>query len=464
MHRVFAVLVVGAGFLVSAPIVISGARSSQNAAQPLAPESDSKPFQYEGVGSCAAQACHGGTEHRRTGSEYTTWATRDPHTRAYAVLLEDRSVHMAKVLGIGAAHESALCLKCHATYSETVSHAERLTLTDGVGCESCHGPAEKWLDLHRYPEWKLKSPHEKQQYGMTDLKDLLVRARLCVSCHIGSPDREVNHDLIAAGHPRLSFELGAFVSNLPKHWAREIDATERQAHPYLEAKFWALGQVLSAEASLDLLEARIEGNNGGKRVWPEFAEYDCYSCHHSLDAQSWRLGRAKRENTRPGQVPWGTWFYPTVGSLGSQLGLSGSDTVKTDLSELHRQLAGLPARPANLRPVIDRVRKQLAGWANEIHRQSLDGEKNRSLLAGSASGLVEANRHWDPAIQQVLAVFAAVEAERLARIAKGEPVPERFVSVLARLEEIITKLQYPNEYRPESVEQFMTELERLLER
>jgi hypothetical protein len=34
----------------------------------------------------------------------------------------------------------------------------------------------------------------------------------------GKPWRDVNHDLIAAGHPRLSFELSAFMATMPPHW------------------------------------------------------------------------------------------------------------------------------------------------------------------------------------------------------------------------------------------------------
>src|SRR3954447_12535550 len=49
-------------------------------------------FDWRGVGSCASSACHGGVGPLGSkGSEYTTWITRDPHARAYAVLEEARS-------------------------------------------------------------------------------------------------------------------------------------------------------------------------------------------------------------------------------------------------------------------------------------------------------------------------------------------------------------------------------------
>ena len=62
-------------------------------------------------------------------------------------------------------------------------------------------------------------------------KELAERAKVCTRCHVGrrSPDglltQEVNHDLIAAGHPRLNFEFAAYQENLPVHW----DEKERNA-------------------------------------------------------------------------------------------------------------------------------------------------------------------------------------------------------------------------------------------
>src|SRR4051812_13662241 len=45
-----------------------------------------------GVSSCAASACHHGNGPAgQVGSEYTTWASSDPHARAYLVLFDERS-------------------------------------------------------------------------------------------------------------------------------------------------------------------------------------------------------------------------------------------------------------------------------------------------------------------------------------------------------------------------------------
>jgi hypothetical protein len=157
----------------------------------------------------------------------------------------------------------------------------------GVGCESCHGEAKDWLEAHTSPKWKLLTAAAKRARGMTPTWDILGYATRCAGCHVdgaaaeGLPLRDVNHDLIAAGHPRLQFELTAYLANLPQHWSV---ATEKKKLASFEAEAWVLGQLASARAALELLDYRARTT----APWPEFAEYDCSACHHNLHQPSWR--------------------------------------------------------------------------------------------------------------------------------------------------------------------------------
>ena len=114
------------------------------------------------------------------------------------------------------------CLVCHTTPRP----APELTATawlnaDGVGCESCHGASENWLGPHTSESWKATSPADKKEHGVprhqepdqprSDLRGLPRREHSAD----GQTVRDVNHDLIAAGHPRLNFEFSAFLDNMP---------------------------------------------------------------------------------------------------------------------------------------------------------------------------------------------------------------------------------------------------------
>src|SRR5213593_2024194 len=105
---------------------------------------------WMGAASCAARACHGGVEPPL--SQHTTWISRDKHARASAVLSEPLSLQIARNLGIEQAHTSDRCLACHAP-GAMVPHGPRYNAVDGVDCESCHGPAEKWLEPHQRPDF-----------------------------------------------------------------------------------------------------------------------------------------------------------------------------------------------------------------------------------------------------------------------------------------------------------------------
>src|SRR5262249_29449111 len=154
-------------------------------------------------------------------------------------------------------------------------------------------------------------------------KDVLQRARLCADCHVGGPEREVNHDLLAAGHPRLNFEFSSFQAIYPQHWC---DRDDRARYPDFEARSWAVGQVVSAQTALNLLAYRA---NNKKAPWPEFAENNCYSCHHDLRG---RLGRGQNLDLGPGVLTLNDWYYA---ELPAALGFEGHSL------EVSAELAGL---------------------------------------------------------------------------------------------------------------------------
>jgi hypothetical protein len=284
-----------------------------------APREDAVGF--VGTASCAGRSCHGRIEAAtRTPcaqNEYTLWLTQDRHAEAYRTLNGAAARAMAKRLGIAEAQAAPVCLSCHTNPAAALAPTEpalaervRHERPFGVGCESCHGGASGWLDAHVTVGWRAKSAAEKEACGMAPLGAPLYVARMCAGCHVGAPPdkespvgRDVNHDLIAAGHPRLAFEFSAFFANLPPHWQRRSPAVS-------EARRWALGQTASAAAALALLRQRAALREA---PWPEFAEYDCFACHHSLGEPSAR--QARETGRRPGTLPWGSWYFALPGAL-----------------------------------------------------------------------------------------------------------------------------------------------------
>jgi hypothetical protein len=161
--------------------------------------------QYTAIGPSKCVACH---DHDRQAAK---WQKEEPaalgvkaHFNTRKQLDGAKAATFAKAIGLADPYDlKGSCVKCHATVFRGDANA-------GVSCESCHGPASGYLDLHQVKGSYLKSVAA----GLKDLREKpAVIARLCVECHVASDRR-----LAAAGHPSGStFDAGA---NLQKvvHW------------------------------------------------------------------------------------------------------------------------------------------------------------------------------------------------------------------------------------------------------
>ncbi|HYI63726.1 MAG TPA: multiheme c-type cytochrome [Allosphingosinicella sp.] len=235
---------------------------------------------YVGVATCGGTTCHGRSEADGEvvrQDELMLW--QDPataagaHSRAWAVLREPRSQAIARRLGIGEASGAPMCLGCHATPAGR--RGIRFQTSDGVGCESCHGPASPWLTSH----YAVGGTHAANvSRGLVPLENPRARAAQCLDCHYGSADagQFVTHRIMAAGHPRISFELDLF-STLQQHHNPDGDYAQRKGRAD-GTRMWAIGQAMALERSLALFSTPL----GTEGIFPEFYFFDCHSCHRRI--------------------------------------------------------------------------------------------------------------------------------------------------------------------------------------
>ncbi len=395
-----------------------------------------------GAMSCSASACHGSLTPDRNASgvnatrirrdEYLHWHDRDPHARSLKTLQSAKSLAILQRLKIIESAEKSgqwqvrkeaqaayqNCLQCHALEPKPTHDPRDLTALEPVSCESCHGPAKTWLRPHYEESWPTLA--EKPQ-DYIDTANPTALAQSCVACHVGAKDREVNHDLIAAGHPALKFELAAYRALLPPHWN---EARLRASHPHYETELWSAGQRQSAAAAIDLLAARYAGSHAtlpapdtksrAETIWPEFAEFDCYACHHDLGGASWRSYKTHAPKQLAAWSPW--YFAAWQATLQEQpideLGSAMQRSLRQDDERL-------PALLAAARQVIVQKNGPSLQFDPEIAAQ-----------------------HWDWATQAYLQLVAWDEDYRHAVAKGGGTLLEADVAITARLKELRALLAF----------------------
>ncbi|MGI8978764.1 MAG: hypothetical protein ACR2FY_06030 [Pirellulaceae bacterium] len=294
---------------------------------------------FVGSQACNSVSCHGRAEPRRVSGggsgaslhEFLLYERHDPHAKAAKTLVSPEFQAIVHRLserkeGPSSAEVYRQCAQCHdheGIVAAEHSGEQLLPLEPGhgmslrgIGCESCHGGGKDWLATHYERDVSRSS---LVAAGMRDTKDLHVRGKLCASCHVGSAEKNVNHDLLAAGHPPLRFELAAYHRKLTSHddagkVSHWNDARERITTTEFEVKLWEAGQIAAADAALTLLESRahraalaFSEDHPAGASWPEFAEYDCFQCHQNL-----RPMEKKSKAPSAGLPEWGAWNFAMV--------------------------------------------------------------------------------------------------------------------------------------------------------
>src|SRR5258706_7494160 len=307
-----------------------------------------EPSKYIGPGSCASTSCHGSVKpiagSRILQNEYSTWIIQDKHSRAYQVLTGDIGERMARILKLGTkAKEAPKCLACHALNPPPEQRGRAFEISEGVSCENCHGPASGWLGPHTTRTWT----HEKSvALGMHDTRNVIHRTEKCLECHLGTKNKFVDHEMIAAGHPDLYFELDSLSAVMPRHWK-----SPRESEPgkpaddaaWVGVREWSAGQAVQLRAAMERLTWRAKNERFDKKdVWPEYSELSCFACHHALGPakDSWRqehgyVGR------RPGDPAWNSSRYAVFRLLAKQIDSANAQELEEQLSAVSGEMSKL---------------------------------------------------------------------------------------------------------------------------
>ena len=310
----------------------------------------------------------------------------DRHSQAWTSLRSKTAEQMGKVLGKpNQLHRDPACLACHSSLPVyelekdsaglVSAHYETdIRLTSGVSCEGCHGPAGDslgadgpqkpgWGTAHVSPDnWRYLTPAEKCDHGYYDVRSVVSRTRLCVSCHVGNAElgRVITHEMYAAGHPPLPpFELQTFEQQMPRHWQEyhekpqdmrtrfEAQTSYQPAEPTeLKTRELLISALVTWSESLKLTADLAEQKtvvDFVKSPWPEFAQFDCYACHHDLRHDGWRQqSQVRGRPGRPRLTPWPATLAELAWQITSTDPASGSSAPFAGFASVQQASVAAP--------------------------------------------------------------------------------------------------------------------------
>ncbi len=167
----------------------------------------------------------------------------------------EKGIEIARKMGLRRIKEDSLCLDCHFTTRIKDGAPDVIA---GVSCESCHGAAEGYLEVHSKYSGKKKGEETEDEIaerwrrseaaGMIR-PDMMYRwAKNCYSCHVVPQEKLVN----VGGHPAGSaFELVAWSQGEVRH---NVWYNDGKANPPADLaqrrKMFIVGMAVELETAL----------------------------------------------------------------------------------------------------------------------------------------------------------------------------------------------------------------------
>ncbi|MGD8396265.1 MAG: multiheme c-type cytochrome [Candidatus Eiseniibacteriota bacterium] len=204
-------------------------------------------------------ACHG--------TAYNVWK-KTKHATSYDTMHKrEAAERIAAAMDERLIKRESVCIQCH--YTPEVKRGT-LRAQAGVSCESCHGSARDWINIHNNygegetfetesPEHRAMRIRESKANGMRRPSEIYPVAASCFRCHTVPNERLVN----VGGHSSgADFELVERVKQIQHNFLQSLlhGTGEDNADPTQEHKrlLYVTGRALDLEYTLRAISAATE--------------------------------------------------------------------------------------------------------------------------------------------------------------------------------------------------------------
>ncbi len=247
-------LAVAASMIVLGFAVISSieSRAATSSAPQPAGGSAAEPLEPNLVlGNESCRKCHA--------AEIQVWQ-RTPHARTFDELhRRPEAKKIAANLGLRSIKNEGRCVACH--YTAQAQPGTNPHAIAGISCESCHGGAKNWIDLHHdYGGEKITRATESAAHrasriaasvaaGMRNPHNVYLVAQSCLRCHTTGDEELVNiggHSVGSLDFEFVSWSQGTIRHNFVRSDGKTNDVSNLER---LRVMFVA-GMIAELEASL----------------------------------------------------------------------------------------------------------------------------------------------------------------------------------------------------------------------
>ena len=235
-------------FSICATLVASAV--SPSVPRTVAPGIATAPNPHLVLGTDACVKCHA--------PEIQVWK-KTPHAMTFDELhRRPEAKKIAANLGLRSIKHEGRCVACH--YTQKMESGSPHVIA-GVSCESCHGAAKNWVDLHHdyggegitrlteSPQHRASRVARSVAAGMRNPMNVYNVAQSCLRCHTTADEELVNIGGHSAGS--LDFEFVSWSQGMILHNFVQSDGkTNRPSSPDRVRVMFVAGMIAELESSL----------------------------------------------------------------------------------------------------------------------------------------------------------------------------------------------------------------------
>jgi hypothetical protein len=240
---------------------------------------------------------------------------------------------------------------------------------------------------------------------------------------MGTPEKLVTHKLMAAGHPRMSFELDTFTHIGPHHFQIDADWIRRKGS-WDGVRAWAVGQAVAAQNQLALLL----GPRGRDGLFPELVLFDCHSCHHPMGD---KRNTAARLGAGPGFVRLNDSSLLMLRQIARRVVPAEADAFARQIALMHKAVASGSDALVHAKT----VEQLIADMLPKISARRFSGDDVKAILHGLIDdGIAGQYTDYAGAEQAVMAVQSVSEfmgRQKLLRTRPVQPAMKRLLASVA---------------------------------